>query len=233
VPAAGTEDRELAAQDCLVSVRTARSRILAAFVIVIAAVVGVSLLTSVPVPRSLALLGLPIVVIVVTWALYWRPRVNLDPRNITLVDVVRTVQIPWSRVRDFDVRFGLGVNTTQPTAQPGSVKKYSAWALPAAGRTIVRPTGKSADGGATPGAPRRPELRPGMPTPLRTVLDYRAQRTATSGALDTTTPDAEAVGVETSQPHEAAAPIVTRWNWGVIAALVVAVGWAVLAVTGV
>ncbi|MYM19748.1 hypothetical protein GSY69_07140 [Brevibacterium sp. 5221] len=199
------------------AVRTHRARVLAVGAGAVAAVVAIALLLSVPLPRALALLGFPILVGVLAWALYWRPRVELDPDALTFVDVVRTARIPWAEVRDFDVRFGLRVNTVGGRA-------LAAWALPAAGRRAVARgseanAGAGGAGGQSAPAPiptgrsLRGELRPHMPPSLQRVLDYR--RLAASGAAP------RAQGIE------------THWHWGTLAAFAAALAWAGIALSAV
>ena len=45
------------------------------------------------------------------WVLIWRPRVELDPDGLTIVNPVRTVRIPWQRVRRVGSRWSLEVES--------------------------------------------------------------------------------------------------------------------------
>lgn len=63
------------------------------------------------------------------WAWLWRPAVEVDDSGVRLVNLVRTVEIPWQALIRIDTRFALTLHTPR--------HGYSAWAAPAPGRTGV------------------------------------------------------------------------------------------------
>lgn len=64
-------------------------------------------------------------VAVLCWACFWRPRVEVDDAGVTLVNVTRTVVIPWPALQDVDTQWALRLST--------AYGRYSAWAAPAPG----------------------------------------------------------------------------------------------------
>lgn len=58
------------------------------------------------------------------WALFWNPRAEVSEEGITLVNVLRTVHVPWGRFRHADTRWALSVTTTADAT-------YTSWAVPA------------------------------------------------------------------------------------------------------
>lgn len=58
-------------------------------------------------------------------ALYWRPRLEIRPEEVRLVNPVRTVSIPWERIVDVRTRFAVTIAVEDRT--------YSSFALPASG----------------------------------------------------------------------------------------------------
>lgn len=63
-------------------------------------------------------------VVALGWAVFWNPRVVLSDEGITIVNVWRTVQVPWRRFQHADTRWALSVTTTQDVT-------YTSWAVPA------------------------------------------------------------------------------------------------------
>ncbi|MDO4918840.1 PH domain-containing protein [Kocuria sp.] len=59
------------------------------------------------------------------YALYWRPRLEVHPNEVRLVNPVRTVSIPWGRIVDVRTRFAVTVATAE--------RAHSSFALPASG----------------------------------------------------------------------------------------------------
>lgn len=80
--------------------------------------------------RGLAVAGIPIAVILVVYALYRFPCVQLRPRELVLVNPMTTVAIPWNLVDGFDTHFGLSVRTHE-----GS---YSSWSLAGRGKKMEK-----------------------------------------------------------------------------------------------
>lgn len=65
----------------------------------------------------------------VVYALLWRPSVSVDDQSVTLVNVMRTVVVPWSALIDVDTKYSLSL------VVPG--REFAAWAAPAPGRTAA------------------------------------------------------------------------------------------------
>lgn len=59
------------------------------------------------------------------WALFARPRVIVDPAGVTLVNVLRTITVPWPAVIEVETRWGLTLVTPYG--------RFTAWAAPAPG----------------------------------------------------------------------------------------------------
>ncbi|MGO4690947.1 PH domain-containing protein [Glaciibacter sp. 2TAF33] len=67
---------------------------------------------------------------VLVYALFWRPVISIDERGITVVNVLRTVFLPWAALERIDTRYTLTLYT--PT------RKVPVWAAP--GPTARRST---------------------------------------------------------------------------------------------
>lgn len=67
--------------------------------------------------------AIPVLGLVVVWALFWRPQVEVSDGEIVLCNVLRTVHIPWPTFRGADTRLSLSIETTDGT--------FTAWAAPA------------------------------------------------------------------------------------------------------
>ncbi|MDM4763351.1 PH domain-containing protein [Galbitalea sp. SE-J8] len=63
------------------------------------------------------------------WAWLWHPSVEVDDAGVTLVNLVRTVHVPWAGLVHVDTRFALTLITPRG--------RFAAWAAPAPGRTGV------------------------------------------------------------------------------------------------
>lgn len=87
------------------------------------------------------------------WATLWRPRVEFDDSGVTLVNVFRTIRLPWPSIQLVDTKWMLTLVTVYGT--------FRAWAAPAPGaRATVRadksqlrnlPESTGVDGGVRPG----------------------------------------------------------------------------------
>lgn len=60
-----------------------------------------------------------------SWALLWRPCVRVDPAGVTMVNVVRTITVPWPAIVEVETRWGLTLVTPYG--------RFTAWAAPAPG----------------------------------------------------------------------------------------------------
>ena len=107
--------------------------------------------------------AVPLLVVLLVWAMFWRPRVEVSDGGIELRNVLRTVHVPWPAYRGADTRLALKIETTGGD--------YTAWATPArsgapARRDLATPVdarrtagGASADAAALEIAARHEALR--------------------------------------------------------------------------
>lgn len=105
--------------------RPPSSRVLACAAWVVALSVAVGALTT----ADLAVVAIAVpaagLAALVAWALYWRPEVEVSPGGVTIVNVLRTVHVPWPVLEDAVAGWSLGVRTRDRT--------WTAWAAPRAG----------------------------------------------------------------------------------------------------
>ena len=94
---------------------------------------------------DVALLSLPALGLVVCVAaeVFLRPGIRLHPDGVTVVNPLRTSEVPWSDVADVSTRFLVSVQTR-------SGRRISCWGAPAAAR--IRPTNPRTRGAARGGA---------------------------------------------------------------------------------
>jgi hypothetical protein len=59
------------------------------------------------------------------WALFWHPSVGIDDGGVELVNVFRTVRLPWPSIEQVDTRWSLTLHT--------AYGRFAAWAAPASG----------------------------------------------------------------------------------------------------
>ncbi|TFD44919.1 PH domain-containing protein [Cryobacterium sp. TMT1-2-1] len=86
-------------------------------------------------------------------AVFWRPRILIDDHGVTVVNVLRTFEVPWPAILRIDTRFSLTLFTPE--------RKIPVWAAPSPGirgavaieRADVRNLGETAYG---PGRSVRP-----------------------------------------------------------------------------
>lgn len=64
------------------------------------------------------------------WAVYWRPEVAVSDGGVRLVNVWRTIDVPWPALRAIETKWALTLETVWGT--------YRAWAAPAPGRGALR-----------------------------------------------------------------------------------------------
>lgn len=106
---------------------TFRSRLAQGLAVVVGLVAVVALVTFVAEEGPTALLTTlaPVALVgALAWAVLWNPRVELREEGITIVNVWRTVRVPWRRFKHADTQWALAVTTTEDVT-------YSAWAVPA------------------------------------------------------------------------------------------------------
>jgi len=89
-----------------------------------------SAIAGVLAPATAARIVLPLALVgLAAYAVLWRPRLVVDDDAVTVVNVLRTIVIPWSALIDVDTKFSLTLRTPNG--------RYSVWAAPAPGRTGV------------------------------------------------------------------------------------------------
>lgn len=110
--------------------RSAASRVLAAAIFVIGAV-GMLALGIEDGPAGLLRYGWWVLLFaVLAWALFWNPRIQVDNSGVLLVNVFRTIRLPWPSIQEIDTKWSLTLKTAY-----GS---FGAWAAPAPGRHGAR-----------------------------------------------------------------------------------------------
>lgn len=149
------------------------------------------------------LLTLPWVALFMTcsWAIFWRPSVEVSDAGVRLVNVTRTIDVPWPAVIDVETRYALTLDT--------AYGRFSAWAAPAPGagpalRTAMRHRPSRDDDAGIDAATRSVTIGevPGTPSgDAAVIVRRRWQRLQDAGFLD----DPQ---LEFERP-----PI--RWHWRV------------------
>lgn len=152
----------------------------------------------------------------ISWGMYWRPEVSVSDSGVRLVNVTRTIDVPWPALRSIDTKWALTLHTEWG--------RFRAWAAPAPGRsamrremrfdsTVVTPIGRRVPGMPTNTVGRPADLTHADSGAAAALVNSRWQRIRSAGYLDT--PVIE---------HDRA-PV--RWHWELLA------GAAVLAALGV
>ena len=151
-------------------------------------------------------------IVLVVWATYWNPVVGVDDAGVHVVNVFRTIDLPWPSIQRVDTKWALKLVT--------AYGEFTAWAAPAPGgmataraaaKTDFRGLPESTYG---PGGSVRPGDVPSSPSGAAAAeVRRRWELLRDAGHLD----DPK---LETDQP-----PI--TWHWPVI------LGMAALAVIGV
>lgn len=134
-------------------------------------------------------------IVVTVWALYWRPRIVVEDDSVLLVNILRTVRVPWSAVRSIDTRWTLTLVT--------DTGKFAAWASPGPG------------GMAKARALRRTDrdTRFGSAGPLGGWTDTAQARASVTEVVFERWDRSRSVGQ--GPPANQAVPAI-RWHWPVI-----------------
>ncbi|TFB50360.1 PH domain-containing protein [Cryobacterium tagatosivorans] len=149
-------------------------------------------------------------------ALFWRPRIMIEEHGVTVVNVLRTIEVPWPAIQRIDTRFSLTLFT------PG--RKVPVWAAPSPGirgavaveRADVRNLGESAYG---PGHSVRPGDSVSTPSgQVAFVLRKRWEALRDAGHLDSGAIEEGSVKVT---PHWATIAALGVLFAGTVASLVV------------
>ena len=137
------------------------------------------------------------------WASYWQPQVAVDEAGVHVVNVLRTIDLPWPAIQRIDTKWALTLIT--------AYGKYTAWAAPAPGGIA---TARAVSRGSTKGLPESSygpggSIRPGdVPTSpsgaAAAAVRRRWEELRDAGHLDDPRLEFERVPV--------------RWHWPVIVA---------------
>lgn len=151
-----------------------------------------------------ALLTLPWLCLVVSccWAVFWRPSVIVSDAGVRLVNVTRTIDVPWPALRGVETRYALTLDT--------AYGKFAAWAAPAPGagtalRTSMRsrsPRRDTDDDTEVKGASMG-DIEGTSSGDAATIVRRRWERLRDAGHLDDPRLEFDAPPV--------------RWNWGIAA----------------
>lgn len=144
------------------------------------------------------------------WVLFWNPRVQVDDAGVHLVNLLRTIDVPWPAIQQVDTKWALTLVT--------AYGRFTAWAAPAPGglatarrmtrtdRTAIPSSAKDAQGSVRPGD--LPDTASGS---AALIVRHRWEELRDAGWLD--------------DPRLEHATIPVRWHWPTMAigvALVVA-----------
>lgn len=112
------------------SYRPVFSRVLAAITAGICAVALVIVLFHDGIGSALAVLPWLLLVSGGAWAVFWNPCVRVDDAGVRLVNVTRTVNLPWPSITRIDTKWALALVTGYGT--------FTAWCAPAPSRMSAR-----------------------------------------------------------------------------------------------
>ena len=145
--------------------------------------------------------AIPLLGLVIVWALFWYPQVELSDGEIVLRNVLRTVRIPWPTFRGADTRLSLTIETTDG--------RFTAWAAPARSALSAR---------ADAATPRGPRL-----VPARRARGQSDGHTADVVALEIAArrETLEQAGHLRPGPPPTGVHVTTRWHAGMIVVVVV------------
>ncbi len=110
--------------------RPGASRVLAGAILVICAIGLIALTVDGGIGGVVRYGGWVGAVAVLVWALFVNPRIEVDDSGVVLVNVFRTITVPWPSIQDIDTKWSLTLRT--------SYGSFAAWAAPAPGRHATR-----------------------------------------------------------------------------------------------
>lgn len=128
-------------------------------------------------------------------ALFWRPRIRIEEHSVTVVNVFRTIEVPWPAIERIDTRFSVTLFT--------ATMRIPVWAAPSPGihgavgidRADVRNLNESAYG---PGHTVRPGDSVGTPSgQVAFVLRQRWEALRLAGHLESGLVEAGSLRVST------------------------------------
>ena len=115
------------------------------------------------------------------WAIFWNPRVVVSDGSVRLVNVTRTIDVPWPSIVDVETRYALTLVTTYG--------RFAAWAAPAPGaggalRTAMRSRPRAVDGVDQVHAVTMGEVPGTASGDAATIVRRRWKRLRADGFLD-------------------------------------------------
>lgn len=158
------------------------------------------------------------------WACFWRPRVTITDAGVELVNVLRTVRVPWPAIQMIETKWALtlvtAVGTFTSWAAPAPGVRAAVFAMPRRDQAAFEQRTLPRDGRRTGAAASGPGVRPSdLPaTPsgaAATKVRQRWEQLREQGHLD--------------DPRLEREHAVVRWHTGTIAAALGLLALAVLA----
>lgn len=150
------------------------------------------------------------------WAVLWRPLLTVSDEGIVVVNVTRTVHIPWTALIHVDTKYALTLYT------PG--RSFPVWAAPAPGAaSTLRATRREStradapdvhDGGRRPG-----DLLATESGTAAEIVRRRWRQLREADAIETGVAEAT--------------PVTVRWHWTTLTALVLLTAGTVAALLAV
>ncbi|MDD9205938.1 PH domain-containing protein [Georgenia sp. 10Sc9-8] len=64
----------------------------------------------------------PLLLAALGWAVFWQPRVELEPQAVTVVNILRSVRVPYAAITEVGTQWGLRLHTV--------AGHHDAWATP-------------------------------------------------------------------------------------------------------
>lgn len=110
-------------------------RILAAVVGVVCAVAAIGTTVGGGVGDAAPVLPWLALVAGACWAIFWRPCVEVTDGGVRIVNVTRTIDVPWPAIEGIETRWALTLVT--------AYGRFTAWAAPTGGRAPARRAARS------------------------------------------------------------------------------------------
>lgn len=175
------------------------------FVALIAAVSAVVVAVTAGAVDAMLTVPWLLLLVATCWAFFWRPSVIVSDAGVRLVNVTRTIDIPWPAVHDVDTRFALTLHT--------AYGRFGAWAAPAPGAgTALRSSMRarrtsSRDPESVIETSSMGDIAGSASGEAATIVRRRWERLRASGFLD--------------DPHLEFDRAPTTWHWHVAVAIAV------------
>ena len=189
------------------------NRVLAVLIWAAAAALTIGLLVSVRDARLLYIVPVALFAFI-AWAMLWRPLLVVgDDDGLTIVNVTRTIRIPWEALIAVDTKYALTLYT------PGH--KFPVWSAPAPGTTRTLRATRSETKGRVG--------RPGVEDSLRRPGDLLATESGAAAEVVRRRWAAlqQSGAVEAGRADET--PVGIRWHIGSLVALVLLAAGSVAA----